>query len=421
MYTKIIEYLEKYGINIKGNFFLSIIQVMTGTGFSYIIFFLSTLFLTRLYTPSDFGIFGIYQAIVTIGALLVTGRYELAIPVPEKDEAGWALVKLSILLSIISSILFLLVVTILKPKLFQTIEYFEILIPLGLIIYSSWQSTELWLNRKGFFAWGAISRVIGALILGFTQIILFYLGCGASGLILGFVIGFLASALINGIKSFNIKPNIIYSMKNAAIEYSNFPKYLLISQVFNAGLTHLPTIFIGNFFGKKITGFYSLGTKAMSAVELIATATYNVFFPKAAKDYSINNNCTKIYNKIFIILSIISFLIFPLLFIIIPDIFAIIYGEQWREAGNMMRFLIPMYAIRFIVSPVTSLYSIAGKQIVFLFKTILTFILVIVSLYIGVQVANIKILLALYCISMIIGYIIDGLVTFKLSKGYYSH
>src|SRR5690606_9512079 len=67
--------------------------------------------LTRIYTPEEFGIFATYLGIAAIASVLVTGRYELAIMLPERDEDAIQVAALSLLLTFVVS-LFLLVVAI---------------------------------------------------------------------------------------------------------------------------------------------------------------------------------------------------------------------------------------------------------------------------------------------------------------------
>jgi O-antigen/teichoic acid export membrane protein len=39
--------------------------------------------LTRLYTPEDFGVFGVYASILGIVTVVASLRYEYALPLPE--------------------------------------------------------------------------------------------------------------------------------------------------------------------------------------------------------------------------------------------------------------------------------------------------------------------------------------------------
>jgi O-antigen/teichoic acid export membrane protein len=53
---------------------------------------------------------------------------------------------------------------------------------------------------------------------------------------------------------------------------------------------------------------------------------------------------------------------FALLIFFGPDLFQLVLGRQWGEAGAMASALSIMFAMRFTISPLTYMYYIAGKQ-----------------------------------------------------------
>lgn len=49
------------------------------------------------------------------------------------------------------------------------------------------------------------------------------------------------------------------------------------------------------------------------------------------------------------------------------DLFALAFGEQWRAAGTIALWLMPMFAMRFVASPLSYMMYVAHKQQVDLF------------------------------------------------------
>ena len=45
-----------------------------------------------------------------------------------------------------------------------------------------------------------------------------------------------------------------------------------------------------------------------------------------------------------------------------PTLFAAVFGEAWRNAGEMTRLLVPMYLARFVVTPVAQTLNVSGRQ-----------------------------------------------------------
>ena len=70
----------------KSEFGRNVLTLMTGTTIAQAIPIAISPILTRIYTPEDFGVFALYISISTIFAVIVTGRYELAIMLPKKNK-----------------------------------------------------------------------------------------------------------------------------------------------------------------------------------------------------------------------------------------------------------------------------------------------------------------------------------------------
>ena len=82
----------------KSEFSRNVVTLMTGTTIAQAIPIAISPILTRIYTPEDFGVFAVYLSILTIVAVVATGKYELAIMLPEEENDALNLVSLSILL-----------------------------------------------------------------------------------------------------------------------------------------------------------------------------------------------------------------------------------------------------------------------------------------------------------------------------------
>ena len=48
--------------------------------------------------------------------------------------------------------------------------------------------------------------------------------------------------------------------------------------------------------------------------------------------------------------------------VIAERLFVIAFGEPWRQAGVIAIWLMPMFALRFVASPLSYVFYIAGKQ-----------------------------------------------------------
>ena len=104
-------------LNINTPALKNIITLMTGTTIAQAMPIAISPILTRLYSPEDFGVFGLYMAIASIASVFVSGRYELAIMLPKSDDDALNIVFLSLTLSSVISAVMLLLITLFDYKI----------------------------------------------------------------------------------------------------------------------------------------------------------------------------------------------------------------------------------------------------------------------------------------------------------------
>ena len=88
---------------MKSDFSRNVVTLVTGTAVAQAIPLALSPILTRLYTPDDFGILAIYMSIASLGTVVVSLKYDLAIIIPEKDEDSANITILSIVVSFLTN------------------------------------------------------------------------------------------------------------------------------------------------------------------------------------------------------------------------------------------------------------------------------------------------------------------------------
>ena len=63
----------------RGEFLKNVATLISGATFVQIVAILIYFILSRIYTPEDFGVFGLYMSIVSITGIIATGKYEMAV------------------------------------------------------------------------------------------------------------------------------------------------------------------------------------------------------------------------------------------------------------------------------------------------------------------------------------------------------
>src|SRR5690606_39162851 len=83
-------------LRIRNDFGRNVAALMTGTTLAQALPIAASPLLSRLYTPGDFGVLGLYAAICAIVSVLAAGRYEIAIVQPRSDAEAANLAALSV-------------------------------------------------------------------------------------------------------------------------------------------------------------------------------------------------------------------------------------------------------------------------------------------------------------------------------------
>lgn len=357
----------------KSEFSRNVLTLMTGTTISQALPIAVAPILTRIYSPEDFGLFAFYFAIVSILAVLATGRYELAIALPKKRDDAYQIVILSSIISTVLSLIILFLIWLFQFKIVgmldnQDISNWLYWIPLSIFLIGIYQSLYYWFNREKGYKNMANSRVIQSSTMLGTQVGLgFIFKFSAFGLIMGQFAGQVLTVVYMGKKFLcdtrnSHKPKKLKQFALAK-RYINFPKFLLVAHTMNATSRQLPSIFFNILFTPTVAGFYILIQRVIGApMTIIGSAIGDVFRQQASQAYMQRGECVMEYKNTLKKLTIISILPFVAFIFFAPYLFAIVFGEDWRIAGEYAQILTPMFFLQFIASPLSNMFLIAEKQ-----------------------------------------------------------
>lgn len=408
---------------MKSKFFSRVRSVLIGTLGAQIISLAVMLVLVRLYSPAEIGDFNVWLSFATIMAVLCTGRYELALFSGGITDDSKSIIKLVfILISMISVVAALAV---------ATASYFVDQVPavvksyalvLALVVFGMGANKTL-LSLLAFqqaFNKIGIARVALAAAVAIAQVAAGYLALGLSGLIYGQVVGVLLATVIvffwfDGAWLKSCWTESIGSVRSTAHRYRDFPKFSLPADLINTVASQLPVILIAARFGAEPAGWYALTMKMMGApVTLFASSVLEVFKEQAARDYRSSGSCKTIFTRTFYVLAFLavpSFLIFGLFG---QWAFGFVFGADWLESGRYAILLIPMFFMRFVVSPLSYTIYIAQKQGQDLIWQCILLSVTIACFWLADEVVE---ALWWYSASYAIMYVIYFLMSYRCAKG----
>lgn len=349
----------------KSEFSRNVLTLMTGTTISQAIPIAISPILTRIYTPEDFGMFALFISIVSLMAVVSTGKYELSIILPKFNTYGFQLLSLSIIIAFFISIFYL--VTTYTISIFYLFDYIYFLLPITVFFIAINTTFDRYNNRIKNYKLMSYQRVIKTTVESLISVSFMLLFSIKSGMIWGFILGYFISSFMmlyinyQLFKELKLKPSL-NKMKVLAIKYKNFPKYSMPHTLLNTLSGNIAIFLIPIFYTNTTLGLYAFGLKIVQApLSLISSAMFNVVGQKMAEEYSKGNEIKELFINLVKKLSLFTLLLLPI-FIYMNDIFGIIFGQEWKQAGYFIQIMSPWILLVFIVSPLATIPQIYNKQ-----------------------------------------------------------
>ena len=409
---------------IKSEYARNVLTLMSGTTVAQAIPVAITPVLTRLYSPAEFGLFAVYMALIALGAMIATGRLEMAVLIARKDADALRLALTSLAVSVVFSILTLCVIVIggqqIAARLGQPeLENWLYIVPFSIFLFSVYKVLLHWLNRKKHYALMSRTRVVQSGSVSALQMLVGLAAKIASGLALADCLGRIVSLMMMSgkVKATMKLPRFSLARQYALIRrYRNFPFLGSPASLLNVLSLQLPYLVIPAIFTSVVAGMYFLVFRVlMMPVALIGEAMMEVFRNRALEDLKRHGTCRPVFVRTLLSLTLIGVPPALLLVFFGQEIFAFVFGEDWREAGRYAAILAPMALFRLVCAPLGGVLFIREKLKLILLLQSMFFILVVLSLALGWKSQDPVILVSFLSVSGCLFYLLQALSSFRLS------
>ncbi|WP_048158215.1 lipopolysaccharide biosynthesis protein [Methanosarcina sp. Kolksee] len=365
---------EKRFDNSKNkSFAFDVLTLTGGTTFAQIITILSVPVLTRLYQPENFGVWALYSSIVSVISVIICMRYEHSIMLPELDEDAVNLLGVSFLAIGVMTVLTMGVMWFFKEPIISISNSPQIgdylwLVPPFVLVNGIFFALNGWNSRTRLFRRLSFSRISSSISTTATQIIIGLIEKKSpTGLITGSLTGQSVATFILAGQIWRDDRNLIRKsldwkkMCEVLKKYRKFPLVDSFSALMNSISWQLPAFLLAAFFSPSIVGFYSLGFRLLQMpMSLIGNSISQVFFQRASRASS-RGTLPGLVENVFKVLVIIG--MFPILVLTIVggDVFTVIFGKAWAEAGVYTQILGFWAFVWFISSPLTGIYLVVEE------------------------------------------------------------
>lgn len=378
-----------------------------GTVLSQGIAIAGTPFLSRLFTPADFGALAVFTSAIAVVSTCATLRYEINILIPKSDAEAKQLVAISIFAALILGPVMILASWCLPSAMANSwgIRLSPLWLPLACLAgtVSAINAVLLtWLNRKLRYKKIATVKVMQGLIATTSALILGICGF-QNGLLAAQVLSALCVLLLVGRQL----PRLLEVKKRTAIQVAithiSTVKYVLPTAIVDVVTLQLPVLMIAAMWGASSAGQFSLAWRVLVLpASILGAAIGQVFFQRFSMAWPDSELAWSLVVKTWKSLALVAIL--PLLIIIFfgQELFSLAFGSTWAESGKIAGLLAPMMFASFLHSPTSSSYIVLGLQKPVFFLTLAIIIYRPAALWIGWKLGSMSLGLEIFCIMEVV-------------------
>lgn len=409
-------------------YFQNIAIVLTGGFIAQTIPLFVSPIISRIYSPSDFGLFAIIYGIASFFGVFSMGKFDGAIYLTNDIVKIRKIINLCLKLLIISLAILLVLIVSFSKRIANIFEiqdnssslYF---VPLITFLTSIYLILNTVLIKEKKFRVNSSNKVLQSSFNAGIQLLYSLFRVNYVGLILGQVSS-LAIASTNIVLRGNILKKYFYNnkasnfeLKKIFTEYKKFFVYDVPSNLFNFASSQIPIFTFSIIFDLKILGAYAFANKILlMPVNLLSKSVVEVFKNQSSEDYLNTGNCRKVYKQTFNTLFLLGIVPFSLLFFFGSDLFVWVFGQNWVEAGRIVEIIAPAVFFKLVSSPLTYTFYLAGKQNYDALMQGIYFFLTILIIWFSYYNKNLENTMILISILNSILYIIYLFFSFKFTK-----
>lgn len=358
----------------QNRFLRSVFALVAGTAAGQLVLVAATPLLTRLYHPADFGLFAVFTAAMSVVLVVSSLRYEFAIPLPQGDGAARMLLILVLAINVATSLFSLAVVAVFRHDIARlsgtpALADYLWMLPLVILCTGTYKALNYWAVRHNAYLAIARTRLVQGCANVATQLLVGFAGAGAIGLILGQLVGLTVGTarLARGLRlTVAAKRAFGAPLRLRALSrrYHRFPKYDAPAALVDIVGTQMPNMLLAALFSPVVAGFYMLAERVlMMPMALLGQAVGQVLLgasQDSARSASLDRFALKVVCALIAVVALPTLVVFWFG----GDLFAIVFGQSWREAGVYASWMMVGLAAQFLYSPVSILLmATEGQQL----------------------------------------------------------
>lgn len=351
----------------------NILTLFSGKITAQLILIGSAPIISRLFTPSDYGIAALVLAIAAIASPLATLGYGTAAQMAHSDADARRLINVTIgstlFFGAAIGIGFVFYSRTTSGTLFSDFVGWELAIPVFFILQGAESALESWNTRKKKFKVQATTYVAGT-ALGTGSRIAFGVTAGSSvgGLVIGYLIGLVTRVFILARSTDLFKrtkaigtPAQPYG--TLIIQYRDFPFFTTPTAFLRATSSKFPLLFFGAAFSPAVAGFYAMSDRLfLGPLQILQTSFRTVFTQHLIDKKNSGRNIRILVMKSCLATALLMVPPAIALTLFAEQAIAFLLGVEWQQAGVFISITAPLMVFASLVIPANAAMVVMRQQ-----------------------------------------------------------
>jgi O-antigen/teichoic acid export membrane protein len=343
-------------------------MLAVGAALSQAILLLSTPFITRLYAPAEYGVFGLFgmgvALLVPLSGLCLSSA--LAVAEDERERVALAQTGICGAVLILCVLSVLLAVAAIATNLFRETNaaagltwwclaaIATVLTVAGQFVYQENLLRQDFGRATLRTLWNSISstgsRATFGLIWPTGQMLAF-------GQIIGLVV---AAGSLRCFNPLRVGWHVDWSLFK---KYREFPLHQSWQQFVNVLSRMMPIPVLAEAFGAATAGQYSVAMLTLGvAGKVIGKAVGDAALPETVRAHRVGRGLRTLLKRRTQQLALLGTAPFILVLVAGPSLFVLIFGNDWREAGEFSRVMAPWMFVAFLNGPSLNIINVLRLQ-----------------------------------------------------------
>jgi O-antigen/teichoic acid export membrane protein len=394
---KLMQFKKFFNLNLVSTIFNNVIndgviknisKLASGALLSQFIMFITIPVLTRIYSPEEYGIQGLFLSVVSIASVIITLNYHQAIPLEKTSRELESMAGISLYFSIIFTFILLVGCVI---WIFYGGRMEAAFLPIGAFLLSVILVLEMLCYKLKMFNLQVKSQVSFAIVGQSLKIILGFFHAFGLTLLLSVIIAYISKCLIL-IIGVNKKINLsnVFLKRNDGVrctslmkKHSSLPLYRMPQTLITALAINLPIYVLATNYGLSESGYYSLAIGVLGVpLVLIGNSVTNVLFPRMAElNIQDSSLMFKYACNFMTLMGVITALPFVVFYLYSENLFLIVFGEVWVEAGVYASALCIQYFFTILSRPVVVAITILNRNRFYLYFEVFSSVVKLLTVF----------------------------------------